>query len=213
MARPGKNIEQALLQSGRALYAERGGERLSLRALTEHAGVNLGMFHYHFKTKDAFLRRLLDAMYEEMFAQLSDHVQQGGAPLRRLRGALFYLACFVRDHRQLLVRVIADAAAGQSVAAEFLRANAPRHLKLLMELMKEAERAGVLAPTPPLQRFIFVMGSVAMPVLVAPGIQALGVAPAMLGPALQSQIMSDEAIAERIDLALKALAAHKKGTT
>src|SRR5215213_12004080 len=115
MARPGKNIEQLLLQSGRELYEERGGERLSVRALTEHAGVNLGMFHYHFKTKDVFLRRLLDEMYEEMFVQLSGRLQQDGPPLHRLREALFFLACFVRDHRKTLGRVIADAAAGQEV--------------------------------------------------------------------------------------------------
>jgi AcrR family transcriptional regulator len=205
MARPGRNIEQALLASGRTLYAQYGSERLTVRMLAEHAGVNASMFHYHFQTKDAFLRQLLGDLYEEMFGQLSGLVGQQGAPLLRLRGALFFLACFVRDHRQMLVRVLADAMAGQAVAAQFLRANAPRHLKLLLELMEEAQGAGVLAPTPAFQRFIFLMGAVAMPVLVAPGMQALGVAPRVLGPALQSQVMSDEAIAQRVDLALKAL--------
>ena len=206
MARPGKNIEQVLLQSGRELYAERGGAQLSVRALTEHAGVNLGMFHYHFKTKDAFLRRVLDALYEEMFAQLSGQVKQAGPPLHRLREALFVLARFVREHRVILGRVIVDAAAGQLVAVEFMRDNAPRHLKLLLSLMEQAEKEGLLMETPPLQRFLFIMSAVAMPVLIGPGVQALGVAPDVLGPALQTQVMSDEAIAQRIDLALKALA-------
>jgi AcrR family transcriptional regulator len=209
MARPGKNIEQLLLQSGRALYAERGGERLSVRALTEHANVNLGMFHYHFKTKDAFLRRLLDAVYEEMFFELSGRLGQDGPALHRLREALFFLACFVREHRQFLGRVVADAAAGQPVAIEFLQTNAPRHLGLLMGLMDQAEREGLLVPTPPLQRFIFTMSAVAMPLMIAPGLHALGVAPAVLGPAIQSQVMSDDAISQRIDLALKALATGK----
>jgi len=209
MPRPGKNIEQLLLQSGRQLYAERGGERLTMRALTEHAGVNLGMFHYHFKTKDAFLRRLLDEMYEEMFGQLSGRLQHEGPPLQRLREGLFYLACFVREHRQMLGRIVADAAAGQQVAVEFLRTNAPRHLQLLLALMEQCEREGLLAAAPPLQRFIFIMSGVAMPLLIAPGMHALGVAPKVLGPAIQAQVMSDEAITQRIDLALKALAGRK----
>ena len=212
MPRPGQNIEQALLRSGRALYAQRGGERLSVRALTEHAGVNLGMFHYHFKTKDAFLRRLLDEVYEEMFGQLSGHVAQSGPPLHRLREALFFLACFVRDHREILGRVILYAAAGEAVAGVFMRSNAPRHLKLLLELMEQAEQDGLLLATPPLQRFIFIMSAVAMPVLIAPGMQALGVAPDMLRGAMKSQVLSDEAITERIDLALKALATGKGWT-
>src|SRR3954453_13622732 len=101
MARPGRNIEQALLASGRTLYAQYGSERLTVRMLAEHAGVNASMFHYHFETKDAFLRQLLGDLYEEMFGQLSGLVEQQGAPLLRLRGALFFLACFVRDHRQM----------------------------------------------------------------------------------------------------------------
>src|SRR5258706_8761213 len=168
MPRPGRNIEHALLQSGRQLYAQLGATRLSVRALTQHAGVNLGMFHYHFKTKDAFLRQLLGGWYEEMFTQLSASAQQAGPPVQRLREALFFLATFVRDHGPVLGRVIADAAAGEPVAVEFIRANAPRHLRLLLALMAEAPKDGALARVPPLPRFIFVMSAVAIPPLVPP---------------------------------------------
>jgi AcrR family transcriptional regulator len=213
MPRPSRNIEQALLQSGRALYAERGGARLSVRALVEHAGVNLGMFHYHFKTKDAFLRQLLAGIYEEMFTQLSGQVQQSGPPLQRLREALKVLAGFVRSHAQILGRVLADAAAGDAVAVEFLRANAPRHLGLLLKLMDQAQAEGLLLPMAPLQRFIFLMSAVAMPLLVAPTIASLGVAPDLLGGELETQVLSDAAIAERIELALRALTTEPKGWT
>lgn len=209
MPRPSRNIEQVLLQSGRTLYAERGGARLSVRALVEHAGVNLGMFHYHFKTKDAFLRQLLAGIYEEMFTQLSGQAEQSGPPLSRLRQALMVLATFVREHAAILGHVMVDAAAGDAVAIEFMRANAPRHLKLLLALMQQAEDDGVLAPMPALQRFIFVMSGVAMPLLIAPGILSLGVAPRMLGKALQAQVLGDAAIAERIELALRALSTGK----
>ena len=211
MPRPGRNIEQALLQSGRALYAERGGARLSVRALAEHAGVNLGMFHYHFKTKEAFLRQLLAGIYEEMFTQLSGQVQQSGPPLLRLREALKVLATFVRSHAEILGRVIADATAGEAVTVEFIRANAPRHLGLLLKLMEQAQDEGLLVPMAPLQRFIFLMSAVAMPLLIAPGIQSLGVAPKLLGGALKTQVSSDAAIAERIELALRALSTGKGG--
>jgi AcrR family transcriptional regulator len=206
MARPGKNIEQALLRSGRALYPERGSAGLSVCALTEHAGVNLGMFHYHFRTKDAFLRELLQQFYEEMFGTLSAHASQPGPPLVRLREALLFLACFVRDHAAVLGRVFADASSGDPVAAEFVRANAPRHIRLLLQLMHEAEHRGELAPLPALQRFVFVMGAVALPLVIAPRIARMRVAPALVARQLKSQVTSDEAIAQRVDLALAALA-------
>lgn len=209
MPRPSRNIELALLQSGRELYPKLGSARLSIRALAEHAGVNMGMFHYHFKSKDAFLRRLLAGIYEEMFSQLSGEAAQSGPPLQRLRDALAVLARFVRANTHILGRVLADAGAGDEVAADFIRANAPRHLGVLLGLMEQAQAEGLLVPMAPLQRFTFVMGAVGTPLLVAPGIRALGVAPSVLGDALQAQVLSDQAIAERIDLALRALSTRK----
>jgi AcrR family transcriptional regulator len=191
------------------LYAQRG-RALSVRALVEHAGVNLGMFHYHFKSKEAFLRALLAGLYEEMFAQLKGQAAQSGPLLHRLREALTVLAHFVRGHTGILARVIADAGAGDAVAIEFLRTNAPRHLGVLMALMEQAQSEGLLVPMAPLQRFTFVMGAVAGPLLVAPGIRALGVAPELLGDQLQAQVLSDEALAERIDLALRALSTGRE---
>jgi AcrR family transcriptional regulator len=212
MARPGRNIEQQLLASGRKLYAQRGVAGLSVRALTEHARANLGMFHYHFRTKDEFLRQLLSGWYEEMYEQLATHVRQDGPPLHRLQEALFFIACFARDQRPMLARVLMDAADGNAVCAQFLRDNAPRHLGLLLALMEQAEREGLLEPAPPLQRFIFVMSAVAMPLLIAPGLHSLGVAPKVLGRQMQTQVMSDAAIRQRIGLALKAIATGKGWT-
>lgn len=212
MPRPGRNIEEALLRSGRKLYAQRGAAGLAVRALTEHARVNLGMFHYHFRTKDEFLRRLLGGWYEEMFEELTGHVRQDGPPLHRLQEAIFFLARFVRDNRPMLARVLMDAATGNAVAAQFLRDNAPRHLGLLLALMEQAEREGLIAPMPAMQRFVFVMGAVGLPLLVAPALQSIGVAPTVLGAQLQVQVSSDEAIAQRIALVMKAIATGKGWT-
>jgi AcrR family transcriptional regulator len=209
MARPGRNIEQALLRSGRKLYAQRGASGLAVRALTEHARVNLGMFHYHFRTKDEFLRRLLAGWYEEMFEQLSGHVRQDGPALHRLQEALLFLARFVRDNRPMLARVLMDAATGHAACVQFLRDNAPRHLALLLALMDQAEREGVIVPMPAMQRFAFVMGAVGMPLLVAPALQSIGVAPKVLGAQLQAQVLGDAAIEQRIALVFKAIATGK----
>lgn len=205
MVRPGKNIEQVLLASGQALYAELGCTRLSVRAVTQHAQVPLGMFHYHFKSKDEFLAQVLQQLYERMFSQLSERAGTDGPPLARLRLAIGFLAGFVRDHNAVLGRILADAFAGQPVVAGFVRANAPRHVGLLLTLMAQAEQAGQLAPAAPLQRMVFVMGAVAFPLLVAPRIAALGVLPAPLGAMVDGQLLSDAAIAQRIDWVLAAL--------
>lgn len=215
MPRPSQGIDQALLRSGLELLPQLGCAGLSVRKVAEHAGVNPAMFHYHFGSKDAFLRTLLLQLYEQMYARLSAGAGQEGQPvLQRLEAALLTLAGFAREHRALVGRLAIDAANGDAVVHDFVRANAPRHLGLLLALLAEAEHAGVLCPAPPLQRFVFLMGAVLSPMLVAPAIAAMGVAPAIVAAGVQQQVLSDEAILQRVRLALRALAAdgHAKET-
>ena len=57
-----------------------------------------------------------------------------------------------------------DFDAGQPVVAAFILRNLPRHAGLLLGLLDEAERAGQIAPRPPLTRLSFAMGAVVAPV-------------------------------------------------
>jgi AcrR family transcriptional regulator len=207
MPRPSQQIDQALLQSGRALFAQHGCAGLSLRAVAEHAGVNVGMFHYHFKSKNNFLRTLLQQMYEEMFATLSLEAAQDGDALTRLRGALFALAKFARDHRRVLARVWSDAMAGEAVAQEFFRDNAPRHLGVLFGLMQQAQAQGALRELPVAQRFAFLAGSIVMPLIFAAGLIEAGLEGTHLRHSFEQDVTTDAAIAARIDIALAALGA------
>lgn len=226
MSRPSQNLDQALLRSGRALYPGLGCAGLSQRRVAEHAGVAPGMFHYHFESKNAFLRAVLQQLYEELFAGLSAQAELRGPVLARLRGTLRTLALFVRAQRPLLVRLAADAAAGEPVVTEFVRDNMPRHLGLLLGLVAEAQREGCVAAGQALATVAFLMGAVIAPLVVAPALAALVPALGALGvdtapdraasparaPVMQpavdrvaEQVSADAAIDTRIDLALKAL--------
>lgn len=205
MARPSQQLDLLLLRSGRALYADLGAAGLTQRRLAEHAGISPGMFHYHFDSKDAFLRALLQQLYDEMFQGLAADTTAPGPALPRLRAGLLGLARFVREWRPLLLRLALDAANGVQVVREFVRDNAPRHLGLLVQLLTEAQRGGELPPTrEPLQRMAFVLGAVMAPMVVVPAMLGLGVP--VPGPAPLQQVTSDAAIRERIELALAALA-------
>lgn len=205
MPRPSQDQDRALLAAGARLYPELGVDGLSVRRLAEAAGVNAAMVHYHFGNKEGFLRALLQDTYESLFSSLSLAGSGESDALARLGAALLTLARFVRDHRTLIARVWADASAGHAVALDFLRANAPRHLQLLVGLMSEAERQGRLPPSPLVTRFTFLMGSVLAPMLVVSGVQQLGVLPALVAPLVEDQVFSDAALERRIEWALLAL--------
>jgi AcrR family transcriptional regulator len=52
------NTKDSILNAAERLFAERGYEATSLRAITTAAGVNLAAVNYHFQSKDQLLRAL-----------------------------------------------------------------------------------------------------------------------------------------------------------
>lgn len=210
MPRPSKNIDQVLLQSGRELFPQYGCAGLSLRLLADHAQVNVGMFHYHFQSKENFLRLLLQQMYDEVFVQLQAEVNHAGSALQRLRQSLCLIASLMREHGGWLGRVWSDAGNNETVACQFLQQNGSRHVQLILGLLDEATKDGDVAPMAPIQRMAFLMGAVVAPMLMAPRAIQLGIAPPQLQEQLRAQVLSDSGIAERVDRALFALAYQKK---
>lgn len=206
MARPSQQIDERLLAAGRALFPT-AGCGLAVRAVAEHAGVNPGLLHYHFGSKDDFLRAVLQQMYEEMYASLQGGVGTGGAPLERLRAALRRLAGLLRTHRTVLARVWTDAIAGAPVAREFVQRNMPRHVGLLGALLEEARADGSLRDIPPLSALMLLLGGVGLPMVFVAGLADAGALPPALRRGFDAQVMDDAAVAQRIDLLVDALRA------
>jgi AcrR family transcriptional regulator len=207
MPRPSQRIDQALLASGRALFPVLGCAGLSVRALAGHAGVNPAMFHYHFGSKDDFLRTLLQQMYDEMFSSLAGAAAGGGAAAPRLGKALAAIARFARGQRAIVSRLLVDALAGEAVALDFVRRNAPRHVALIEALLEQAEAEGALAAAPALQRLGFVLGAVMAPIVFIAGLADRGALAAVPAATVSEHLLSDAAIEARIGWVMRALGA------
>ena len=207
MARPSRNVDAALLAAGRALYPSLGMRALSVRRIAEHAGVNLGMFHYHFGSKEQFVRALLSQLYEGMFAELTLAATHDARPVEALRAAANVIGRFVRDHRHLLRRLMADAMNGEAVALEFAAANLPRHLGVILGLVVAGQRSGALKPVPPAQAVAFIAGAVGGPILIGGAIVERDNIPVPLRETFEDAVLSDRALAERVDLVLAGLCA------
>ena len=210
MSRPSRNIDQLLITTARELLPETGCRGFSIRQLTERAGVNLGMFHYHFKTREHFLARVLQDLYQEMFTALTFQAQAERPPLDNLRAAVTVLGCFARDNRFLIRRLLADALSGDTTAQNFFRQNFPRHLGVMAELLSAGQRAGSIRKVPLTQALAFLGGAVALPNILVTVIQEQAIIPSQLLANLDREVLSDKAIAQRVDMALRGLAAESE---
>jgi len=216
--RPSRNLDRALLAAGRELFPSRGCAGLTVREVADAAGVNLGMFHYHFKSREAFLRALLQSVYEDMYSLLlarAIRLPQPGEQLRAfdvLRGALQFMGRFVRANRPILARVLVDALGHDPIATEFLERNAPRHLKLMLGLVEAAQKEGSVRSTVPAPQLLgFCAGSLAMPILFGGAVLERAAAGAAHARMIEAALLTDAALDQRIDLALAAIADLTQG--
>jgi len=211
MSRPSRNTDRRLLDAGRRLLPETGIAGLSLRKVAAEAGVNLGMFYYHFGSKRKFVRRVLQEIYEEFFKGFSLETLGEAPPIERLGKALTSLARFVRDNRKLFLSIFRGVLEEDPEAVRFVKDNLPRHIAIVAGLVERCQKQGVLRPLPVPSAMAFLAGGAIMPNLAlgliertaektSPGLP-FGVTPARLEPLLAS----DKAIRQRVKAALKGL--------
>lgn len=208
--RPSRNVDQLLIAAGHELLPQTGVRGLSIRQVSDHAGVNPGMFHYHFKTKDAFIRAILEQKYNDMFASLESRARSGKSARDNLRAAVTLLARWARDNRFFLVRLLGDAFAGEKVALDFMQANMPRHIELIIELLLRAQKDGSLRKLPIQQALAFLVGALAAPIIVGTAAINGGFVPALVQQQLEQLVFTDAAIEERVDMALIGMSAPAK---
>jgi AcrR family transcriptional regulator len=205
MNRPSKQVDAQLIASGLVLLPQTGCAGLSVRKLVEHAGVNLGMFHYHFKNKDNFIGILLEQLYEEMFDELHAQSESHDDALASVRAAITVLANFGRKNRAMLVMLLSEAAGGEPVSLAFLRKNVPRHLEVLARLLHQAQAQGRIVGMPVPQLLPFIAGAVIGPLVAGGAFERSGAIPPGMAGLVENVLLSEQALAMRIDLALRAI--------
>ncbi len=210
MPRPSRHLDRALVAAGRELLPVLGCSGLTVRQVSEAAGVNIGMFHYHFRTREAFLRAVMQSAYEEMFSRLTLGIAKEATATANLRAALRTLGRFVQDNRALIARILADALGGDAIAREFLKDNFPRHLGVLLMLVTAGQGAGELRPMAATQAVAFCAGALVLPILVGGSIADSGALDPAFAEGLRADLLTERALDERIDLALAALVARSK---
>lgn len=194
-----------MLTAGMQLVCEGGLRSLTVRGLAQRAGVNPGSFVYHFGSREAFLTELIECWYQPLFAGLQLHQAQAASPLVRLRSMVLQLLDFLIDQRVFVTHLLQDVAAGEPAAVAFVRSMGQRHPLLLFAAVREGQAAGELVSADPWQQMLFIMASLAAPVMLAQMVSGLVALPADWVSMEQQLALDRAAIIQRLDWALKGL--------
>lgn len=185
-----------------------GFSGLKIRGVARRAGVNPGMFHYYFKTQGAFRRRIVQEVYEDFLASFVEAAGGAGEARARLRRVLVAVARFARDNRIFYTLLVRELLNAQPDMSDFAKENFPRHAAVLMKLLDECRREGVVRPLPMPVLAAFAMGSMCLPNVVVTALERNRVR-SLGGRAMTTvaaDLLSDELIEVRADMVLAGLA-------
>src|SRR3569833_3897565 len=132
MPRPTANLDRKLVSTARAMLPRTGISGRAVREVARRAGVNAGMFHYHFKSKDAFLQRVLSECYEDFLQSFRAAAEGPGASNARLRRVLVAVARFARDNRVMYALLLRELLNARPEMYAFAWVNFPRHVSVVV---------------------------------------------------------------------------------
>lgn len=197
---------ERLLAAGLVL-ARRGGLRaLTVRAVAARAQVNLGSFVYHFGNREAFVVELVERWYAPLFRQLQLDADTPAPPVLALRHALLHLVDWLLANRRFVGQLVLDAGAGERGVQQFLRGLDARHPALLHGLVLRAQAAGALRRDDPWHQLMFLMSTLALPVVLVQLAGRRGAAAPALAQTLAALSTDADAVRLRLDWALAGLA-------
>jgi AcrR family transcriptional regulator len=207
MARPPSGTDLKLKAAGSRLLQEKGITGLSVREVCRQAGVNTGMFHYYFGSKEEFLKAVLKEMYAGFMLNFKAEVAVAGTPRARLRAALVEVGKFARAIRKAAPMLLADMSHGKKEAFTFLSGNLTEHLHHIAALAEECRSASALKD----HSVPFIVGTL-IPVMVFPviiggimernGVKELG---GLKMPGLVEEFLCDSGIGDRAEAALRGI--------
>lgn len=212
MSRPSQNLDRKLVAAAQDLLPEVGFAGLKVREVARRAGVNPGMFHYHFKSREAFLHRVLWDVYGDFLSSFQEAAGGAGSPRERLRRVLVSYAVFARRNRVFYSLMMRELLSGNTEMLAFAKANFPRHSEAMMKLMAECRAAGVVREMPVPMSCMFAMSTMGVPNVAVTAMERnkLKSLAGRSTKQLIEELLSDETIELRADMVLAALAPRGK---
>ncbi|MDO8803340.1 MAG: TetR/AcrR family transcriptional regulator [Elusimicrobiota bacterium] len=207
MARPASGTDLKLKAAGRKILQEKGITGLGVREVCRLAGVNTGMFHYYFGSREEFLKAVLKEIYAEFMLNFKAGVAVAGTPRARLNAALVEVGKFARGVRKVAPMIFADLTYGKKEAFAFVSGNFTEHVKYIAVLAEECRDGSAVKGRSTPFIIAALVSVMIFPVLIGGVMEKNGVK--KLGglslEELREELFSDAGIAERAEIALRGI--------
>jgi len=108
MARPSQNIDKKLIEVGKKRLLERGISKLSVRSICIETKINLGMFYYYFKTKENYVKILLQTLSGDLRGYWVKETEWSQNAADKVKKVIFLNAKMVKEKRSIFETIVKD---------------------------------------------------------------------------------------------------------
>lgn len=136
-----------LLESGRALFAERGVARVTTHDIARSAGVAAGTFYLHFKDKHALFREIVFDAISSLRERLEAAMDQAASPSEGVHAQSCALVDFAEKHADLVLIVFGPDSSGAQIEWDVFDYFADNAARIMAERSAQGRFNQVLNPT------------------------------------------------------------------
>lgn len=195
MPRPNKGTDRLLIETGKKMLLKNGINGLTISAICKKARVNPGMFVYNFKSKEEYLDRVLNEIFEEYLIPLVPEPATDSV-YDNMEHVLFFIAKASAKYPALMIQVGSETLTGDKTLIYAFEERVAQKTRGIFSLFKKAKEQGIISRQINLPTFILMT----WPALIYSSASATNIMTIMpeedkIDPEL---MISDEAIKERV---------------
>ena len=144
MTRPSSNLDKKMLKAGKKIVSKEGSEGLSIPKICSIAKANLGMFNYHFGTKENYISILYSGFKEEITKFLGIDEMGNKNPIEKIRLVTEKFALYISTNPHLARSIFFDGLSNGTKFGDYIeRGIIPRYDHLIIPI-EEAQKEGYL---------------------------------------------------------------------
>lgn len=140
MTRPSHNIDLLLLEKGEELILEVGYEQFSIRNVCKQAGVNLGMFHYYFKTKENFIEVIFEHLFKKFLVIQEETISIHTKAIDKLRALLVVRAKIGKENKRSVFLLMKEIFTTD--LSKIVRKHQEKEMEFIGSLIKQCKKDG-----------------------------------------------------------------------
>ena len=142
---------------------------------------------------------------DDIHREVEIKMAAGKNPLERLRFAVTAIAMLLFEQRKIHVSLLHDLLNQNEDVTEFVISIGERRLALIRPLIEQCKKEGYLEPLPFSQIASFIATSVNFPIIISETLDRLPSKKLKFSAQVKAEMVSKDAILQRVDLAIKAV--------